>query len=317
MKFLLKQPLLHFLLIGLGLFLLYDLTSSQSSENFDLKTVIVDKDDLLTFMQYRSKAFDRQRFEEKLENMSQEELDRLIDDYVHEEVLYREAVGLGLNKNDYVIRKRLVQKVEFINQRFVDSVTDLSDENIKNFFNENKEAYFVEPYVTFTHVFFDKETHGSEMAEKLANEKLSELNRNKVSFTDSTGEGDRFLYHKNYVERTPDYVKSHFGADMAEELFRLEPSNTVWHGPYESPYGYHLVMLTSNKTGRYPEFKDVLERVQQDAEYEHNKRKNEEIIKDIIDSYDIRIVYDRKSEDSKSEKEIPLSKNLTRNPSNK
>ena len=76
-------------------------------------------------------------------------------------------------------------------------------------------------------------------------------------------------------------------------------------------------MLTSNKRGRYPEFKDVSGRVKQDAEYERKKTRNEEIIEDIIDSYDVRIVYDRKSEDSRNKKEIPLSENLTRNPSNK
>ena len=300
LKNLINQPLIHFLLIGLGLFLLYSYAGIQNQEDIDSKTVIVDKEGLLTFMQYSSKAFDREKFEEILNNMSQDELERLIDDYVREEVLYREAVGLGLETNDYVIRRRLIQKLEFINKGFVDSTNVISDDELPEYYEDNKKYYYIEPEVTFTHVFFDNEKHGSEKAQELAREKLLELNQGKVTFSEATEHGDRFPYHTNYVERTPDYIESHFGKDMSEKVFKVEPSDRVWIGPYESPYGYHLLMVTSHDEGRYPELQEVRERVKQDAIYERSRDMSEKNVNEIIEGYDVRIQYEQDGQANES-----------------
>jgi hypothetical protein len=150
--------------------------------------------------------------------------------------------------------------------------------------------------------FLDSERYGSEKADKLAKEKLKELNRNKISFTESTKHGGRFLYHTNYVERTPEYIASHFGPEMAKSVFELEPSDSVWRGPFKSPYGYQLVMVTSNEEGRYPEIGEVYERVKQDTEYALTKKRTEKTIKDIIDSYDVKIVYKKDREDRSDRK---------------
>jgi len=297
MKYLLKQPLIHFLLIGLALFVIFEFTSNRY-EDEDSKTVIVDKDALLTFIQYRSKAFNQKHFEEKLNNMSEQELKLLIDDFIREEILYREALALNLDEDDYVLRRRLVQKLEFINQGFVNSSINHSDEDIKKYFEENKEQYKVEPYITFTHVFFNNEEHGKEKAHEIALKELENLNKKKVPFSKSVEHGDRFLYHLNYVERVPDFVTSHFGIEMSKELFALEPSDTVWNGTYESPYGSHLVMVTKKEDGRYPTLDEIYGSVEQDASYNFRKERTEEAINGLIDSYDVRIVYDRK-EDNK------------------
>lgn len=304
MQYLLKQPLLHFLLIGLTLFLIFQFTSNKY-EDVDSKTVIVDKDTLLTFIQYRSKAFNQKHFEEKLNNLSEQELKLLIDDFIREEVLYREALALNLDEDDYVLRRRLVQKLEFINQGFVNSSLNFSDEELNNYFNENIELYKVEPYITFTHVFFNNEEHGKETARELALKEFENLNKNKVPFSKSVEHGDRFLYHLNYVERVPDFVASHFGPEMSKALFALEPSDTIWNGPYESPYGFHLVMLTINENERYPELDEIYDRVKQDARYKYTKEETEKSIQEIIDSYDVKIVY-KNNENKKSNKTASL-----------
>lgn len=288
-----RQPLLHFLLIGLALFLVYNYTGNNKRGSDELKIVVVDKDSLLEFMQYRSKAFNREQFEQNLGNMSDEELENMIDDYVREEVLYREALGLGLDKEDYVIRRRLVQKLDFINRGFVDSTMTLTDTDIEDYFEDNKERYYVEPYVTFTHVFFNNEIHGKDKALELSENELDVLNGSDVPFTDSMKYGDRFLYHANYVERTPGYVESHFGRDMAKSVFGLEPSDKTWYGPFESPYGYHLVKLTNRDDGRYPELDEIYGRIEQDAQIDLSKDKTEKTVRDIIDGYDVRVVYKR------------------------
>ena len=155
MKSFLKQPLLHFLLIGFTFFLLFNVFNAQ--EDMDSKTIIVDKDALMNYYQYQSRAFNQDVFEKKLASMPKEELEQLINTFVREEVLYREAMAMGLDKEDYIIKRRMVQKVEFISQGISEAATDPSDEDIQKYYEANKESYFVPPMATFTHVFFDFE----------------------------------------------------------------------------------------------------------------------------------------------------------------
>ena len=227
--------------------------------------VIVDHDALLTFVQYRIKAFNPALAEKKLSSLSDDELQNLIDDYVREEVLHREAIALGLGDDDYVIRRRLVQKLEFITEGFAEAGADVDQAALQRYFDANKADYYVEPFVTFTHVFFRNRRSAPGAGPCGGRREALELNRDGVPFADAPQHGDRFLYHVNYVERTPDYVASHFGVPMAKALFELEPNDFVWRGPFDSPYGVHLVLLTTNEPGRDPELAELEDRVREDA----------------------------------------------------
>lgn len=285
---------MHFLVAGLGLFVLFGMVNRGEPED-DPSVIVVDRDTLLTFVQYRLKAFNPVLAEKKLDGLSDEELDRMIEDFVREEVLHREALALELGEDDYVIRRRLVQKLEFITEGFAEGTLAPDPAALARYFDENKADYYVEPYVTFTHVFFESEDSPREEARERAEKKLVELNRESVPFSDAPKHGDRFLYHVNYVERTPDYVASHFGVPMAKAIFELEPNEFVWKGPFDSPYGVHLVLLTTNEPGRDPELSEIEGRVLQDWKRSETRRKTDDTIKDIIDSYDVRIEYQREA----------------------
>ena len=288
----LREPLLHFLAAGLGLFVLFGLVN-RGDQDADPNVITVDQEALLTFIQYRIKAFNPDLAEKKLDSLSDEELQRLIDDYVREEVLHREALALGLDDDDYVIRRRLVQKLEFITEGFAEAGADMDEAAVQRYFDANKADYYVEPYVTFTHVFFQTEDRPREQARTLAEKELQKLNRNGVPFSDAPQHGDRFLYHVNYVERTPDYVGSHFGPAMATALFALEPNEFVWRGPFDSAYGVHLVLLTTNEPGREPELAELEARVREDARRARVREETEAAIADVVEAYDVRVVYER------------------------
>jgi hypothetical protein len=287
-----KEPLVHFLAAGLAMFVLFGIVN-RGEPNDNPNVVVVDRDALLTFVQYRIKAFNLGLAEKKLQSLSDEELERLIDDYVREEVLHREALALGLGENDYVIRRRLVQKLEFITEGFAEASVEADDAELQRYFDANKSDYYVEPFVTFTHVFFETEDRPLEEALAAAEKKLVELNRKSTPFSDAPKHGDRFPYYVNYVERTPEYVASHFGAPMAKALFELEPNDFVWRGPFESPYGVHLVLLITNEPGREPTLGEIEGRVREDWRRSTIREKTEEAIADIVDAYDVRIVYER------------------------
>jgi hypothetical protein len=213
LKSLLKEPLAHFLAAGLGLFALFGIVNRDEPSD-DANVITVDEDALLTFVQYRIKAFNPELARKKLDSLSDEELARLIDDYVREEVLHREALALGLAEDDYVIRRRLVQKLEFITEGFAEASVAPDEASLQRYFDAHKSDYYVDPFVTFTHVFFETEDRPRAEVRAEAEKMLVELNRRSTPFSDAPKHGDRFLYHVNYVERTPEYVASHFGPPM-------------------------------------------------------------------------------------------------------
>lgn len=288
MKRLLREPLVHFLAIGVGLFVLFDLVAPEDS-NLDSKTIVVDRDALLTFVQFRSKAFNPDVASARLDALSDAELTMLIDDYVREEALHREALALGMDQNDYVIKQRLIQSLQFITNGFVSAAVDVSDAEIAEYYEAHRDDYYVDSYATFTHVYFSSDRHGRERARQLAQSKLAELNDAPVPFSESTQHGERFLYNVNYVERTEDFIASHFGRAMAAAVFELEPDAGRWYGPFESAYGQHLVMLTKRIDGLYPPLEEIADAVREDALRIKLDEQNDRAVQAIVDTYDIRM----------------------------
>ena len=295
MKFL-KDPLAHFLMLGLGLFLLYAVLNPGGGTRDDPKKISVDRDALLTFVQYRTKTFQPKLAAARLDAMSKEQLKQLIDDYVREEALHREALALGLGRNDYVIKRRMIQKIDFITQGFAEAVIKLSEDDFKAYYDANKERYREQAFITFTHVFFDTERRKPDEAAALAKEKLAELKAGSVPFSDAPKHGARFPYGVNYVERTLNHVESHFGRQMTRALFELEPDDSAWRGPFLSPYGAHLVMVVGRKEARTPPLEEVRARVEADLTSERRKEQSEKAIKAIVNSY--RVEIDLKSKDA-------------------
>ena len=172
-------------------------------------------------------------------------------------------------------------------------ILEVTDEDVAAHYEANREDYYISPFVTFTHVFIDGERHSRDDAYALANAKLEELNKEHVQFSDAPRHGDRFPFFVNYVERDPQFVASHFGSAMAQAVFVLEPKVSAWHGPYESEYGLHLVMLTKKAEGRYPELDAVERIVRDDAEREAIASQKEKAIQAIVDTYEVRHTFER------------------------
>ena len=290
MNKLIREPLLHFLAIGVVLFVVYGFVAPEEA-GFDERTIVVDRDALLTFVQFRSKAFNPEVAAARLDAMSESERKLLIDDFVREEALHREALALGMDANDYVIKQRLIQSVRFITNGFVTAAVAVSDEDVAEYYEANRDYYYVDPYVTFTHVYFSSDLHGPEQALALAEEKLTQLNEQRVPFSESMRHGDRFLYNVNYVERTEDFVASHFGQQLAADVFAMPPGDMQWHGPFESAYGYHLVLVSKRTEGYYPDLAEIEAAVRDDALREALVEQNALAEQAIIDTYDVRIEY--------------------------
>lgn len=283
---LIRDPLLHFTLIGAALFGAYDQVGSPDEE-LSASTIVVDRDALLTFIQYRSKAFQPELASQKLDKMPEQEREQLVRDFVREEALYREAQALGMSENDYIIRRRSVQKLEFIAQGIAEQVVTVAADEAEAWFDSHRQDYYEEPSYTFTHVFLKADPAHAETVQQRTRALLEQLNQEQVDFSDATRFGDRFLYHRNYVERTPDFIASHFGEAFKDQLAQLSADNHHWQGPISSSHGQHLIMLSEYRPGRVPEFAEVRTRVEQDFRRWQEQQKQELAIQQIVEQYDV------------------------------
>ena len=282
MKKLLRDPLLHFLVLGLGLYALYELSGEQSENE-----ILIDRDALLTYLQYQSVAFDRAQFELFLDDMGPRETADLIGEAAREEVFYREALAMGLDRDDYIIRSRLVQKLRYLAEGFASATGNLSEEEVEAYFEANRDTYEFDPLVTFTHVFFNAERRGWDEARTLAQAKLRELNDGQVPFEQSAAHGDRFPYFVNYVARPPQLVASHLGAETTGALFQLPSDATQWRGPFESRFGTHLMLVTDRQPRRMPDFTEIRDRVEADALAVRVREQTEAAIDQIVAGYQV------------------------------
>lgn len=275
--------MLHFLLISLALFALYTVASTGGDRSPE--TISVDREALINFMQYRHRSFERDRFERLLDEMEPGELDRVTSQFVAEEAMFREAKAMRLDESDYVTRMRLVQQLEYLTKAAISNSYELAQEDLERFYEVHKDEYFIEPTVTFAHVFLSRTNRSAEALEKTAAELGAHLEENKVGFSEASRQGDRFLYHVNYVEKGFGHLASHFGQQMASSLMALKADANGWQGPFESVHGVHYVLMPRQTAGYQPALTEVIAKVRDDAYQAEMARRHQDAVDAIVERY--------------------------------
>ena len=230
-KKLLKEPLVQFLLIALVL-LGGERWINAEDYAYDQYLIEVDDQQLLQFMQLRAKTFRPDQAEAALAALGAEERQRLVDDYARDEVLFREAMALNLDNNDQIIRRRLIQKMDYLAQGFYDEAEPLTEQDLRDYYADNQQDYKKAAEATFTHVFISTQNRPSEEAQAMADKLLDQLNAGQVPFENASRYGERFLYNRNYVNREDDEISSHFGGYFQQAVFALS-AGEQWQGPVQ------------------------------------------------------------------------------------
>ncbi len=284
---LLREPLIHFVLLGVALFAIHDVVSGDDALDPQSRVINVDRETLVEFMQYRSAAFEPEYFDTQFDALSDEQKAELARSYVREEAMAREARALGLDENDYVIRRRLVQKVEYL---VADADLDPdppSEDVLRSFYAEHRADFGIPAEYTFTHVFADAEIArpGGPLADAQA--LLARLRADRAGFNDAPAYGDRFPYQRNFVRQNLRPVDDIFGPEFAAALTQLTPGDT-WQGPIMSRFGAHLVMLTAQQDARQPDFEEVRAQVLAAVLDERRTNTREVLLNELVDQYDVR-----------------------------
>jgi len=275
MKFL-REPLVQFFFIGMCIYGAYALYGTPD-EGLEDNTIVVDTSRIAAFKTAWEQRWNRPPTEQ--------ELNGLIDQFIREDILYREAIAMGLDKDDPITRRRMAQKLEFLSKNIA-SLKEPEAGELERFFEENKEQYKIPDLITFSHVFIDPDKRGDATLGDAAL-LLSELQAAGPPDTNVSGLGDRFMLQNYYPQKSELEIRKLFGTGFATSVMQLEIEQ--WHSPVLSGYGTHLVYVYALEIAPLPVFEDVQASVMENWQAQQQEEFNEAYFESLKSRYQIII----------------------------
>jgi len=283
---LIREPLVQFLLAGIAIFAIYELVGSQSEPLRD--RIVVTEGRVQQLALVFAKTWQRPP--------SPQEMRGLIDAFVKEEIYYREAIQLGLDRDDTLIRRRMQQKMEFLSEPSDDRLT-ASDAALQSFYDANQADFLIEPKVEFQQILIDPDKDG-EPAEARAEQLLEQL-RDSSQDIDASELGDATLLP--YATRLSSLtsIGNGFGEDFAKKLATVPADE--WTGPIKSPFGLHLVHITDHREERLPPLNEVRKAVVQKWRTQERDRFQQDEYDRLRANYEVVVPLNEIAEESGAE----------------
>jgi len=254
---LIREPLFHFLLLGAMIFLMAG--QVRSGRVGSGEKIVVTQSGIESMVVGFSRTWMRPP--------TQEELQGLLDDYVREEVLYREAKAMGLDQDDVIVRRRMRQKFEFLAEDLAARTGPPTDQELEVYLGQHADKYSEEASFSFEHVFFSREKRGAS-ADVEATAMLARLSGKGA--IDIEKLGDAFLLPSRFEKTSAGETARLFGEKFAKELNKTQLG--TWAGPIESSYGLHLVRVNARIPEVAPPLANVRETVLRDLLSDRRKQ---------------------------------------------
>jgi hypothetical protein len=267
----LKDPLLHFLAIGAALFAIAA-WRGDAVRTGDERIVVT----AAQVEQARAAAAVLQGREP-----TAEELAALVEPTVRDEVLYRQALALGLDENDDEVRRRLIEKMQYLTQDLADPAPS-SPDDLRAFYAAEPQRFTIPALVSFDQVFFSPGARGAALdADAAAG--LTALQGGRAP----ADVGDRTPLRDSYDGAPREQVAVLFGEDIAAALFDAPPGD--WAGPFRSDFGLHVVRLRSRSDERLPPYEEIEARVAEEFGAERRREANERAYQEMRARYEVVI----------------------------
>ncbi len=245
MKRLLREPLVHFLLIGAVLFGVYSFTQAGRPASASSKEIQLTVDELSQLALLFQSQWRREP--------TPEEFSRLVENKVQNEVLYREALALGLDREDEIVKRRMAQKMRFLAED-VAAAREPTTAELRTWYEKNSASFAQPPRLSFRHLYFSPDRRGAR-ARADAAKALAELAGQPEDAKIAGSLADPFMFQDYYRDRAPEYLAKEFGPQFALAVAKLEAGS--WQGPIESGFGWHLLFVDTVIPGRVPAFEEI------------------------------------------------------------
>jgi len=273
MKRIFKEPLVHFLLIGVVLFVAYSFLSARDETPRDAIIVSAGKIEHLEALYARTWQRPPTRTE----------LEGLVNDYLREEVAYREGMAVGLDRDDTIIRRRIRQKLEFIAEDIASQI-EPSDDELAEYLTTHADQFRVDPHLTFRQVYLNSDKRGDAVLND-ARDLLIALKGDP--WIDASTRGDRILLEHGYADVPLREVASLFGQRFAAAIVEIEMGS--WQGPIESGYGVHLVFVNDRSEARLPELDEVRDQVRREWDNVRRLEAIDSFYRNMLEKYEVII----------------------------
>ena len=268
-----REPLVHFFVLGAGIFLLSALIG-ESDEPLD--EIVVSAGQVDRLVETWQRTWQRPH--------TPAELEGLIEDYIREEILYREAMAMGLDQDDTIIRRRLRQKMEFLPQDLVEQA-EPTEVELQTYLGEHPDAFQVESRLTFQQIYLNRDRRGAN-AEKDARKLLADLQSNSGPVEPLAWSDPIPLPHE--IESLPEReVARIFGQEFVSGLAQIEPGG--WTGPVSSGYGLHLVRVGERLPPQMPALAEVREAVEREWRFMRRQEMDEQFFSSLRAGYTIEV----------------------------
>lgn len=256
-----REPLLHFLIAGGLLFAAYALLNPESTDK--PQTVRISVAEVNWLKETWTRQWQRPP--------TAEELRGLVTDYLKEALLAREAVEMGLDENDTIIRRRLAQKMAFLVQDAA-RIFEPEEAELRRYYDASRSHYQTPALVSFTQLFFKSESEAKQGLAQLATRSPDEL-------------GDPSMLERDHDQADVQAVTSQFGDAFSREVFGLETGQ--WHGPVASTYGHHLVRINSRQAAQPLPYEAAREQVLENWQREQQTRSSQRFFAELLTKYDV------------------------------
>lgn len=270
----LREPLFHFILIGAVIFAVNAWRNRAANEGSPKRIVLTDEE--LDQMVFGLRA-------QGLPNPSASEFQSMIQAKIREEVLYREALAMGLDQDDTIVKRRMAQKMEFLAED-LSTLHEPTPDELKTWLKEHPKDFAYPPRVSFHHLYFASDKHRDQTRDAAA-AALPGLANLAANAPEAEALGDPFMFESVYSDQTPDQVTRTFGPKFARSLFGQKAG--AWTGPIESGYGWHLAFIDSLTPGRVPEFEEVEAEVKTQWEAKQRKEFKAEAYRVMREKYEV------------------------------
>ena len=245
MKAHLREPLLQFLLLGAVLFAADTYVNRGRGGVEPSRQLTLTLDDLRQLTMYFQSQWQRAP--------TADEFNSLLEDRIQEEILYREGLAMGLDKDDTIVKRRLAQKVRFLTEDVASAHEPTTDE-LHAWFAKNAQKFSLPGRVSFRHVYFSPDRRGQHGRDD-AIEALAKVGGEPEDSHVAALRADRFMFQEYYSDRSAEQLAKEFGPQFAHAIFTLKTG--AWQGPIESGYGWHLVFVQSITPGRIPSLEEI------------------------------------------------------------
>jgi PPIC-type PPIASE domain len=283
---LLREPLLHFLLAGAAIFVLFNVLGGGTQKNARAQIVVTEG-------QVARIADLWERMRKRAPTAAQ--LKGLVEDYVREEIYYREALALGLDANDTIIRRRLRQKMEFLTASAV-GIPEPTDTELAAYLKNHSEKYRIEPKVALRHVYLRTGRDGRP-AGKEASRLLKHLKAQGPN-ADITAIGDPIQLPIEIPMSSASQIARLFGQNFADDVVKLDPGK--WVGPIRSGYGVHLVLVKKRVDAQSPALNEARDIVKRDLQEKRSRQRQEKRFARFRQNYTIKIEWPGTAQDMRA-----------------